>query len=147
MLRGGARSGVIRFANAIENAPRRGFEPDGFSVAGAVLRLVAEERVFQRNVVVGRIQPHGFAKLFARQIGFPNLEIGVGEVFPDIRAMRREPDGFGETGDGTVVILLAERTVRAGEQVVGRFFYWFFYSVFYFILLFLMMFLMISTNK
>jgi hypothetical protein len=97
-------------ADAVEDAPRFGFP----------LALVAKEGVLHGHLDVGRIHRHGGVKLVARQIVFADLEIGVGQVFVDGGALRRELDGAGEAGHRGVIIARLQRGVGARERLVGR---------------------------
>ena len=83
------------FADAVEDAAR----------LGLLLGLKAEERIFERHMLIGGIQPHGFAELIARGFVFSDLEKGVGEIFADGRAVRRKSDGLLKAGDGLIVDL------------------------------------------
>ena len=101
---------VARVANAVEDAARFGF----------ALALIAEEGVLHGHLGVRRIQGHSLMELVARQIVLADLEIGVGEVFADGGALRRELDGADEGGHRRVVVVRLQCGVRAREQIVGR---------------------------
>ncbi len=89
------RGGRARLAIAVEDAPRRHF----------LMSFVAQERVFERHLIVARVEAHGRGKLIARGGGFAYLEKRVGEIFADRRTVRREGDGALKAGDGAVVFL------------------------------------------
>ncbi len=68
-----------RFAYAIENAAR----------LGLLLGLVAKERIFERDMFIGGIQPHGLAELIARGFVFSDLQQRVRQVLANGRPIRR----------------------------------------------------------
>ena len=50
--------------------------------------FVAQERVFECDVYIGGIQPHGFGKLIAGSFVFSNFQQRVGEVISNGGAIR-----------------------------------------------------------
>ena len=84
------------------------------------LGFVAEEGVFQGDVEVVGVEPHGFAELVAGGCVFADFEVGIGEVLADGGAGGSGVDGFQEEGDGVVVVAGAQGFVGFGEGLVGR---------------------------
>ena len=101
---------VAGLSNPVENAPRHGL----------LLGFVAQERVFERHVLVARIQAHGFRELVARVFVFADLQQRVGQIFMNGRAIRREGDGLPESGDGLIVVFLAKRCVGLLQRPISR---------------------------
>ena len=94
----------------VENAPR----------LGLLFGLVAQEGVLQGGSGIGRIEPHGLAELVARQRRLADLEIGVGQVLADVRALRRRLDSGEKRGHRDIVIARAQSGVRAIRRLEGR---------------------------
>jgi hypothetical protein len=70
ILEGFLRYGVSRFAEAAEYATRH----------HRLLGFVAEVGVLERDLIVGRIQAHGFGELIAGAFRFPDLQQRVGQI-------------------------------------------------------------------
>jgi hypothetical protein len=62
---------------------------------------------------------HGFAELFARGLAVAGLEQGVGEVFANIGAVRRERGRLFEKRDGGIVIVKPQGTEGFRKRFVG----------------------------
>ena len=69
LRRRSAGSRIARIADAGEDAA--GF---GFAGRGVFAGFVAEKRVFERDMKIGGIEPHGFAELFARGVAVAGLQ-------------------------------------------------------------------------
>src|SRR5262249_43282681 len=81
--------------------------------------FVAEEGIFEREVLVGGIEPHRFGELIAGGLGFTDFQERVGKIGSDISPIGGERDRLVEGGDGAVVIFGAERTVSFIEKAIG----------------------------
>src|SRR6202034_2451285 len=68
------------FSDPIENPPG----------LGLLLSFVAQERVFESDVLIGGIQPYGLAKLIAGRVVFSDFQKRVCKVFVNGGAVRRE---------------------------------------------------------
>ena len=68
-------------ANAVEYASRCCLE----------LGLIAEESVLERDMEIGRIDPHRNGKLIAGGLGFTHLQVGICQVLADGRPGWRRP--------------------------------------------------------
>ena len=101
---------VSIFPDAIEDSPRDGL----------LLGLITQERVFERRLLVFRIDPHGFGELVASSFALAGLQQRVGEVFANRRALRREPDGDPELRDCAIVVLGAQLLIGFFARRVGR---------------------------
>ena len=77
---------------------------------GLLFGFVAEEGVLQGGGGIGRVEPHGLAKLVAGQFGLADLEVGVGQVLADVR---RVAGGGEKGGDRDIVVAGAQGGVRA----------------------------------
>ena len=86
--------GIAGLANAVEDAPG----------LGLLFGFVAQERVFQRDMMVRGIEAHGFGKLVARRFVLPDLQQRVGEILANGGAVGRGFQGEVERGDGLVVV-------------------------------------------
>jgi len=104
-----SRGLISRFADAVENAARDGLLP-GF---------IAKERVFEGDVVVARIEPHGLGKLVARGFVFADFEERVSQIFAHSRTVRRNFDGFLERGNGAVVVFGFQSCVSPFERSIS----------------------------
>jgi hypothetical protein len=87
---------------------------------GLLLGLKAQERVFERHMLIGRIQPHGFAELIPGSFVFSDFQKRVGEVFTNTGAVWRKSDGLLEVGDGLIVGSITDSLIGAFERLVGR---------------------------
>jgi hypothetical protein len=71
-------------------------------------------------VGIGRIDPHGFAELFARGLGVAGFEQRVGEILANIRPRRRNRDGFAKSGDRSIVIVDAQSIESFAKRLVSE---------------------------
>src|ERR1051325_6941378 len=69
------RPAVAALADAVEEAPR----------LRLCLGLIGKEGVFERDLVIGGVEPHGLPKLGARQFVFTDFEVGIGKIFAEAR--------------------------------------------------------------
>ncbi len=109
-LFGGVLQGRLAgFADPIEDAAR----------LGLLLGFIAQERVFERHVLIGGIEAHGFAELIARSFVFSDLQQRVGQILADGGAVRGERNGLAKAGDGLVVAFVTQRLVGTFERLIG----------------------------
>ena len=109
LLGGLTRGGMAGYADTIEDTARLGLLP-GF---------VAEERIFERDVFVGRVEPHGLSELIAGGFVFPHFQQGVGKILVDGRTIRRRLNGLLKTSHGLVVILNAKGVVGFSKRRIS----------------------------
>src|SRR5258708_2052462 len=108
ILKGLFGGGVASLAHAVENPARDHF----------LISFVAEKGIFEGNMFVGRIEPHGFGKLIARSLVVADFQQGVSQIFSYRGAVRRQRDGLSKSGDGLVVILETKRVVGLLERLI-----------------------------
>src|ERR1035438_2714284 len=101
--------GVASLANPVE-------DPPGDRL---LLGLVAKECVFERDMLVRRIQTHGFRELVARAFVVADFEQHVGQILVDGRATGRKRNGLPESGDGLIVAFRAKRSIGLLQGPVG----------------------------
>src|SRR2546428_11095022 len=73
LLRRDSRRRVAARAHPVEHAASFDLHPG----------LMTEKRELQRDVKIGRIEPHSFGKLIAGGVIFTNLKVGISEVIAD----------------------------------------------------------------
>lgn len=73
-------------------------------------------------MIVGRFQTQGFAELFASGIALTGFQQGVGKIFMDVGALRRNDNGRLKEGNSGVVIARLQRV----EGLRQRFISWIF---------------------
>jgi hypothetical protein len=90
--------------------------------AGAALLagFEAEEGVFEGDVVVEGVKPHGLAEGLAGGGVLTDLKEGVGEVLEKRGAGGVERKGFAKEADGGGVVAFVERDVGAGCEGLGE---------------------------
>ena len=115
---GGRRLGS-RIARGIPN-PRENTPRFGFAGRRFIPRFVAEERVFESDVDIGRFEPDGLAELLPRGFRVTGLQERVGEIFSDIRPLWRYFRGLLKVGDGSIVIAGAQFVECLCERFVSR---------------------------
>ena len=109
ILEGLFRGRVSVLANAVKNPARDGL----------LLGFITKKRVFQRHVLIGRIQTHGLAKLIPRGFVFSDLQQRVCQILVDRRPARHDRDRLLERHYRLVVILLAQRVVGALQSLIS----------------------------
>ena len=87
--------------------------------SGLLLGFVTEERVFERHVLIGRIQTHSFGELIASGFVLANLEQRVGQILANGGAIRGQRDALAKSGDGLIVIIIAKRLIGALQRLIG----------------------------
>ena len=95
ILEGLRRGWVALLAQPVEHAPR----------GHLLLGFVTQEGVFERDLIVGRIERHRFRELVARRFGFADLQQRVGQVLADRSPPGIELRGLLKPLDGGVVVL------------------------------------------
>jgi hypothetical protein len=110
----GAGGGVVRLANAGEDAA--GF---GFAGGSVVACFEAEEGVLEGQMKVGWREAEGLAELLASSVAVACFQERVAEVFADVGARGSEGRGFFEVDDGGVIVVKTQRIESEGECCVG----------------------------
>ena len=104
------RCTIARLTDAVEDPPR----------LRLLLGLVAEEGILHRDLRIRGVDGHRLAKLIARQNILANLQIGVGQIFTDRRALRRRLDRFHKIGDRRLISAHAQCVVSTRKRNISR---------------------------
>jgi hypothetical protein len=109
-----ARGGVVRLANAVEDAACF-----GFAGGGVVAGFEAEEGVFEGEVEIIRLEPQGFAELVAGGFAVAGFQQCVGKVLADIGAAGGECGSAFEVRYRGVIVVPAQFVEGFGQRLPG----------------------------